>query len=541
MGDKKIQKALEYLKKNIKKLFVCNSPILGFRRRGKGSFGAILFLFLITLPAVAFTPLPADKAFHFSATISAQHRVVLRWEIAPGYYLYRDRISVSPTATQIIFPKGVLHAHEQVYKRVLKIPVDIQRAPNGNVLLNIHYQGCAEAGFCYAPNAKIIRVDLSAEGFPTQLHFDLSVQPPETNKFAHYLMGNHFIMFIVFLGMGLLLSLTPCILPMVPILSAIIVGHRRKKPNKKAFFLSLTYVLGSVVTYAIAGVVIAGIGHNIQSALQQPWVIIAASMVFVLLALSLLGLYDFRLPTRWQQKLADISYRQRGGTFLGVFLMGSLSTLIVSPCVSAPLVGVLAWIGQTGDMWLGGVALLALGFGMGVPLLLVGLSFDRYLPRTGYWMIVLERIFGVLMLCMAVWMLFRLVPSSQTYFKVIPDMPTLEQSLADAEQKHQPVILDFYADWCTSCVAMDKTLFARNKIHTALRGFKKLRIDITANDESTVAMLERFHVIGPPTILFADCDGHWLPALTLIGEINSQQLITQLQKIRNGDACLTTH
>ena len=220
-----------------------------------------------------------------------------------------------------------------------------------------------------------------------------------------------------FLGLGLLLAFTPCVLPMVPILSGIIIGHRKKNHIRlKHFFLSLSYVSGMAITYAIAGVVIALIGSSIQAELQKTWVIVLFSSLFVLLALSLFGFYELQLPRRFQRHIATLSHKQSGGTYIGVFLMGCLSTLIVSPCVSAPLVGVLAYIGQTGDVILGTVALLALGIGMGIPLLLIGISADKILPKAGPWMVILERIFGFLMLGIAIWMLSRMIPGPVTLF-----------------------------------------------------------------------------------------------------------------------------
>jgi len=500
-------------------------------------FIIILWVFLTFQPAFAdgFTPLATEKAFNFSASINKDHQLILHWDIAPGYFLYQKRINITPTPKKISFPKTILHNHEQVYSEILDIPVTIQGANAQTVLLKIQYQGCAEAGFCYAPIKKMLHVSLNKTGLPEQV--DQYVAPKE-NNISHYLASYWWVRIAAFLGIGFLLALTPCVLPMVPILSAIVLGSARKKNHKRAFFLSLSYVLGMAIAYAFAGVVIALIGRNIQTELQRPWVIILSSMVFVLLALSLLGLYDFRLPSSWQKKLANLSYRQQGGTIFGVFLMGFFSTLIVSPCVSAPLVGILAWIGQTGDVWIGASALLSLGLGMGIPLLLIGLSLDKLLPRTGYWMIVLERIFGVIMLCMAVWMLARLIPTTHsTFFKVINDMPSLNAELELTKKNRQPIILDFYADWCVSCVKMDKEIFARSDIQKALNGFTRLRVDLTNNDETTLAMAKRFQVVGPPTILFFDCAHNWLSSETLIGETNSAKFIAKINKVRSTDSC----
>ncbi|HEX2549043.1 MAG TPA: protein-disulfide reductase DsbD, partial [Gammaproteobacteria bacterium] len=214
-----------------------------------------------------------------------------------------------------------------------------------------------------------------------------------------------------FLGLGFLLGFTPCVLPMIPILSSIIVGHRFKHIPFKTFLLSLSYVMGMAISYAIAGMVIALIGSRIQTTLQQPWIIVIASLLFVWLAFSLFGFYQLRLPARLQKRITDMSNRQKGGSYLGVFFMGGISSLIVSPCVSAPLVGVLAYIADSGDVILGAIALFLLGFGMGIPLLLFGASAGKLLPKAGSWMIIIERAVGVVLLALAIGLLGRVLPS----------------------------------------------------------------------------------------------------------------------------------
>lgn len=500
------------------------------------SFLMVILLFIFPFhSAMAFSPLPSDKAFEFSASVTPEHQLSLHWTIAPGYFLYRNRIKVTPMPQKIVFPVASRHNHEAVYVGSIDVPVVVKGVGTQSILLEVHYQGCAEAGFCYAPIEKNIRLTLSALGQPKQVEY---YQAAKEEMVRHYLSGSGWLRIIAFLGMGFLLALTPCVLPMVPILSAIVVGSHRKNQPKRAFFLSLTYVLGMAMTYAIAGMIVALIGRNIQSELQQPGVIIFSGVIFILLALSLLGLYDFRLPNRWQKKLAALRDHQQGGTFLGVFLMGCFSTLVISPCVSAPLVGVLAWIGQTGNIWMGATALLALGFGMGIPLLLIGASLGRFLPRTGYWMMVLEKFFGVVMLGMAIWIFTRLIPATHSdFFKIVPNLPYLNAELQMAKNKQQPVMVDFYANWCESCVAMDKSIFARAEIRQALADFLRLRVDLTYYDETTLAIEKRFHVIGPPTILFFDCANHRLSSATLVGETTVSQLISKINKIRSAASC----
>jgi len=324
------------------------------------------------------------------------------------------------------------------------------------------------------------------------------------------------------------------------------------------------------------------------------------SGLFVLLALSLFGFYELQLPSRFQRHVTVFSNKQSGGTYAGVFLMGCLSTLIVSPCVSAPLVGVLAYIGQTGDVVLGATALLALGIGMGIPLLLIGVSADRLLPKAGPWMAVVEKTFGLVMLGLAIWMLSRMIPGpitlflwavlfmiaaiflgvfspvpkrlqwlaksvavmllvygiiliigaiegnsdifhpwaqfkntqqparSKTVFKLIKSMDEFEQQLVRAKNLKQPVLLDFYADWCNSCVIMERTLFSRSDVQKALENVIVLRADLTANNEFDQALLKRFQVIGPPTIIFFNSQGQELTAARIVGEVSAKEFLAKI-------------
>jgi len=532
------------------------------------------FLFFLWGLLLAFPvgagPLPADRAFVFSASLNQDQELVLQWDIAPGYYLYRDRISLTPLKGKkflpetIVLPEGIshrdeIHGHYQIFSDSVQVPVVLKGVSRGILQLDIAYQGCSSDGFCYTPIRKTLNVDLSKVVAPALLdpYVHSADEVAESNlggdQIEHFLTGNRFLMVLGFLGLGLLLAFTPCVLPMVPILSAIIVGQRRANAHLKprSFLLSLTYVAGMAITYAFAGVVIALIGRNIQSALQQPWVLILFSGVFILLALSLFGLYELQLPVRWQRQLGKLTGRQQGGTFLGVFLMGCLSTLIVSPCVSAPLVGVLAFIGQTGDVWLGLLALASLGIGMGLPLLLIGLSAGHLLPRTGPWMTALERVFGVVMLGMAVLMLMRVFPVtgiaggggqkavSSTLFTTVHSPAELDQGLREAHRAGRPVFLDFYADWCAPCVLMDRSVFSRADVQAALQPFSRLRVDLTAHRATDRQILQRFQQVGPPAMVFFDCSGRMMTHLTVSGETGAQTLLTRIQSTRQTSACQT--
>lgn len=548
----------------------------------------------------AFSPLPADQAFMLSSHLDQDNKLIIEWKMAPGYYLYRNQVkikTVSDSQVQIgnvELPAGTIrqdavHGVYRVYFNSLKVSVPFINATKGKLDINLHYQGCSSRGFCYAPMQKNIVIDL-----PTHfVSIAESKQDAVTKLFAQH---NLFLLVLSFLGLGLLLAFTPCVLPMVPILSGIIVGHGKKRDKKKSFLLSLAYVVGMAATYAVVGIVVALIGSGIQADLQRPWVIILVSGIFVLLSLSLFGFYELRLPGQWQQRVTAWSNRQKGGTYLGVFLMGSLSTLIVSPCVSAPLVGVLAYIGQTGDVVLGAVSLLALGVGMGVPLLLLGLSADKLLPKAGAWMVTIERLFGVFMLAIAIWMLSRMIPGPVTLFlwsvlficaamfldifsavparfkwlsrgfsvlvitygiilmvgavmgnsdllhpwekmngvykdasMTVKNMDQLNKQLVAAKKQQRPVMLDFYADWCGACVIMDREVFSREDVQAALASYVVLRADVTANNAFDQALLKRFHVVGPPTILFFDRTGVELISRRIVGEVNAKEFLTKIK------------
>ncbi len=577
-----------------------------------------------------FSPLPPDRAFALSASIDDYDQLVLQWRVAPGYYLYRERIHLFPSPTeqhalQLHLPSGELHRNpveetdvfQEVYTGFVRVVVPLSQA-TGKVDWVIYYQGCSASGFCYTPVSKLLEIDRSQQRVTVRdephlrrmpaLPAAYSVSTSETSQFSRFFVANTWVMMAAFAGLGLLLAFTPCVLPMVPILSGIIVGHHKKRKGIRAFWLSLIYVAGMALTYAVAGVVAALLGRNMAMQLQRPWLLVLFSGIFILLALSLFGFYELQLPARLRQKLNALNQRTKGGNPASVFLMGCLSTLIVSPCVSAPLVGVLAFIGQTGNVWQGGLALFSLGVGMGVPLLLIGLAADRFLPKAGRWMLVVERLFGLMMLGVAIWMLSRMLPGpvtlflwgllaiftaifllfyvareaggwlrwlirsvsiigfvlgmiylvgalegnadplhplssekiSKTYFTSITSLDALDAALQTAKDAHRPVLLDVYADWCAPCVLMDRSVFAKENVREALAGFVRLRVDVTGNEPERLAILQRYQLLGPPVMLFFDCDGKTRTDLQLIGEVSANDVVKQVQKIGEITVCQFT-
>lgn len=583
-------------------------------------FFLIFCLFSTAYAAEDLQPLAPEQAFVFSAVVDQNQALVLQWKIAPGYFLYKDKIKVSAAPNDqvkigtVILPAGDLrkddlHGSFEAYRDLLRLVVPTGMAPSGRLALEIKYQGCSLDGFCYTPVTKILDIDatqLAAAGDITSsiVEADAHAVPLSDQDFATQLLAGKHLLFIAigFFVLGLLLAFTPCVLPMVPILSGIIIGYGRDISTKKAFSLSLTYVLGMALAYASAGMLVALAGSRIQIFLQQSWVIVLFSGLFVLLALSLFDFYELKLSSTWHQRIHNWSHRHEGGTYVGVFAMGVLSTLIVSPCVSAPLVGVLAYIGNSGDVVLGGLALLALGLGMGVPLLLVGTSVGKLLPKSGAWMMRVKQLFGFFMLALAIWMLERILPGAvilflwamlafiiavfiwqlkhneqiwrklhqgfglmilsyafilfggavagqvdplyllnyslgrmaaveKPKFILVKDMVQLNALLATAKQERKPVLLDFYADWCASCVVMDRHVFAQAAVSAVLKNFVLLRADVTKNNAFDKALLQQFHVIAPPTMLFFNVNGEEIRQSQIVGEVSAKVFLTHIQQL----------
>jgi len=374
--------------------------------------------------------LPVDQAFMFSAIADGGDRVLLDWQIAPGYYLYRHRVSVK-TATPgftlgaVAMPDGKKHHDEffgdvEVFYDVLSATVPVSRSGDASSFeIQVSYQGCADAGLCYPPVTKTVAIDMPPPGTLAKRASAASggtaPMVSEQDRLSSLIAGgNLFAVMATFFGIGLLLAFTPCVLPMIPILSGIIATQGVTATPKRSFFLSLTYVLGMALTYAVVGAVFAAAGKQAQAFFQQPWIIISFAALFVVLALAMFGLYDLKIPAAVETRLAAMSGRQRSGTYVGTAIMGALSALVVTACVAPALVGALAFISQSGDVPRGALALFAMAIGMGAPLLLVGIAEGRFLPHAGAWMTTVKALFGVLFLAVAVWMLSRVLPGSVT-------------------------------------------------------------------------------------------------------------------------------
>ncbi|MCU0977361.1 MAG: protein-disulfide reductase DsbD [Steroidobacteraceae bacterium] len=371
-----------------------------------------------------------DEAFQLSADAHGGDAVALRWVIADGYYLYRHRMAARSedpgvTVGELSLPPGKPKTDEffgeiQAYYQQAEVLVPVSRAPGADAFsLKVTYQGCADAGLCYPPITKTVNVALPPAGTPAP-----SIAAPggagggmvaEQDRLAAMVStGNLALVMATFFGFGLLLAFTPCVLPMIPILSGIIAGQGTQATPSRSFMLSLVYVLGMALTYTVAGAAFAAAGQQAQAFFQQPWIIVVFALLFVALALAMFGMYELQLPSSLQTRLSVATGRQRAGTFTGTFVMGALSALVVTACVAPPLVAALAVIGQTGDVLRGALALFALSLGMGAPLLLVGVAGGKLLPQAGPWMNTVKALFGVMFLGVAVWMLERILPPPLT-------------------------------------------------------------------------------------------------------------------------------
>jgi thiol:disulfide interchange protein DsbD len=579
--------------------------------------------------------LTVDQAFTLAATSPARDRVRLHWVIADDYYLYRDKVTVKTTAADVqlgkpSIPGGETRTDEYFGEQVVflgEMVADVGVSTAAGVTevpIEVSYQGCAEAGLCYPPTKKTFLVTLAAAG-AADAAASSGPRPmrSEQDLLADKIRdGNLLAVLATFFGFGLLLAFTPCVLPMVPILSGIIVGAGQGRPvsRGRAFSLSLAYVLGMALTYTVAGAVFAAAGQQAQAFFQKPWMIVLFAALFVWLALGMFGLFNLQVPSWLQDRISRLSNQQRQGTLVGTAIMGALSSLIVTACVAPPLVASLAVIGQSGDVFRGGAALFALSLGMGAPLLVVGASAGALLPRAGAWMDAVKQVFGVMLLGVAIWMLGRILPGPVTLglwavlafvtgywlllmgnrdqtsgaargttvvrrglgalamvygvlmligalsgrsdplqplagigapagsaaggangalthgieFRRIKSSADFDREIAAATAAGQTVLLDFYADWCVSCKEMEKYTFPQADVQEALRGTVKLQADVTANDEIDQALMQRFGILGPPSILFFGRDGVEKPDYRVVGFKPAEEFAPHIRQAFGG-------
>ena len=549
---------------------------------------AFFFLCLLAVPAHAQLKLGAsadellepEKAFRFSAR-AVEGAVEVEFAIAKGYYLYREKLRFGVEGNPAVqlgapeLPRGARHKDEffgevETYRGNVRIRIPAHG--QGRFDLKVVSQGCADAGVCYVPMESKASLRLAGTGGgPADKAPSLSIFASDF-EIQRLFEGSFALVMAMFFGFGLLLTFTPCVLPMIPILSGIIAGEGGGLSKSRAFILSSTYVLSMALTYALAGVGAAYAGSMLAAYLQNPWVLGAFALIFVGLALSMFGVFELRLPGFVHQRLDAAQRGLRGGRIASVAVMGALSAVIVSPCVSAPLAAALLEISRSGDVALGGSALFVMALGMGVPLVIVGVSEGALLPKAGPWMVAVRKFFGVLLLGVAIWVVSPVLPAYapmlgwgllllisaaflfswrpvrgaaalaaallivgalaqigggasapvEARTRVEGTVPwTRVASLAEFEGKLRTpgklVMLDFYADWCVSCKEMEALTFSDPKVRAELDRMLLLQVDVTANNQDDKALLKRFSLFGPPGIIFFDPDGREIKGLRVIG------------------------
>jgi thiol:disulfide interchange protein DsbD len=559
---------------------------------------------------------PVDEVFFPDVFVVDGNTVELGIRIVPGFYLYKEKISVRSLSDAAIagkpdLPDGEIKVDEyfgemEVYHESIIAPVGIARAtPEAMDLeIEVSYQGCADGGLCYMPQTRVFTVSLPEAMAVSDLASISSAVAPvsEQARLAQIITGSSIWAAAgLFFLAGLGLAFTPCVLPMVPILSGIIAGEGDNVSPMRGFTLALSYVMGMAIIYTAAGIAAAALGLQLQATFNQPWILILFAGLFVVLALGMFGAYDMQMPSAIQSKLSGVSGNQKNGTMIGAFVMGALSSLIVTACVAPALIAALTVIAQTGDMVRGGSALFAMSLGMGAPLLAVGAAQGKLLPKAGGWMIAVKNAFGFMMLGLAVWMLSRILPGTVTMFlwailifmagvfmgglttltsessvpqklgkgfgfltiiygvilllgslsggsnplqplasvnfgsggavveakhelpfQRIKSVDDLDREIATASTNGKTVLLDFYADWCVSCMEMEAYTFTDDGVQAALSNTLWLQADVTANDDQDQALLSRFGVFGPPTIIFFGRDGEQQHGYEVVGYMKAE-------------------
>ncbi|EKZ6150655.1 protein-disulfide reductase DsbD [Klebsiella aerogenes] len=538
---------------------------------------------------------PADRAFAFDFQQN-QHDLNLSWHIKDGYYLYRKQITLTTKDAAIVdpsLPPGEWHEDEfygksEIYRQRLTLPITLTQASKA-ATLTVTYQGCADAGFCYPPETKVVPLSaVLADSDKAQADQPSSATLPASGSQTGAEPASLPFSALWALLIGIGIAFTPCVLPMYPLISGIVLGGKQRLSTARALLLAFIYVQGMAVTYTALGLVVAAAGLQFQAALQHPYVLIGLSVVFIALALSMFGLFTLQLPSSLQTRLTLMSNKRQGGSPGGVFAMGAIAGLICSPCTTAPLSAILLYIAQSGNLWLGGGTLYLYALGMGLPLILVTVFGNRLLPKSGPWMVHVKTAFGFVILALPVFLLERVIgeawglrlwsllgvaffswafitslgaskpwlrlvqivmlgaalvsarplqdwafgaPAVQQQahleFTRVSTVDELNQALAQAKGK--PVMLDLYADWCVACKEFEKYTFSAPEVRQALKETVLLQVDVTKNSAQDAALLKHLQVLGLPTILFFNAQGEEQPAQRVTGFMDAAAFSAHLR------------
>ncbi|NOH80764.1 protein-disulfide reductase DsbD [Vibrio sp. RE86] len=555
------------------------------------------------------TFVPVDQAFPFNA-FQQGDQVLIDWQVKEDYYLYQHRISISGenvTIGTVEMRDGEPYKDEffgdvNIYTTPLFVEVPLADYQDGARLI-VQYQGCAKAGFCYPPETRVVDLtsftstsnttQTTAEPTPnyTEPKPATPAAPVSSESNLASKLSDNWWTPLLFLALGVGLAFTPCVLPMYPILTSIVLGSG-KLSHRRALGLSFVYVQGMALTYTLLGLVVASAGMQFQAAMQHPYVLIGLSLLFVALALSMFGLYTIQLPSAAQTWLNNLSNKQQGGSSWGVFAMGAISGLVCSPCTTAPLSGALLYVAQSGDLLTGGIALYALAMGMGIPLMLVAVFGNKLLPKAGNWMDRVKTLFGFVLLAAPIFLLERIIPElwatvlwsglgilafgwlyhvknslpfggwkqsvvgivavlglfasaqpalnyyfggntseqpqHQIAFTRIANIEELNQQLAQAKLAGKPVMLDFYADWCVACKEFEKYTFHQPAVEAKLKDFVLLQADVTRNQPQDILLLKEMSVLGLPTIEFWDAQGEPISNARITGFMNEETFLRHL-------------
>lgn len=542
-------------------------------------------LALVSVPVLAAPDfLPPEKAFKVEATWPEKsNQIELEFLPAKGYYIYQESLKFE-LGTELgklanikpALPMGIEKFDEtfqkkmQIYKQPFMVLLQAKPEPSKPIHIEVTLQGCAEAGICYPPMtlkflltgpgvkaAPIPEIIDGVQNVDSQAKAKFSLadlwrERDDVNAISRFLENTSTAyLFLAFFILGLALAFTPCVLPMLPILSSVIFGAQGGKAVSKAraSALAFSYVLGMALVYALAGVLMAALGGSVQRALQSPIALAAFALLLLALSGSLFGLYELRLPHSWHQQVDRLAGRQKGGSVLGAFALGGISTLVASPCITAPLAGVLAFIAQTGSMSLGAGLLFVMALGMGLPLLFIAVEARILIPSTGIWMVWLQRTLGVLLVATAAWIASPLLQNNDEAgslktvngqkvhqvgdlsFIVIQSSSELDAQLSKAKEDKKLVLLDFYADWCISCKEMEVTTFANPEVSKQLKQFVLIQADVTKNSADNQALLKRFGLFGPPGILIFNLGSQEQKDQRVIGFMPPQRFMERLKQV----------